>query len=231
MKQLGFELVNSQPVSCTTQGADDIGENQTAEASLPVAPITYLANFLPLPLQTSLLQEANSYQFEKPIVTIFGKQHPIPRSQIWFGDSGCEYQYSSLMIKPQPWPPVLLKVRQILESQFNIMTNGVLVNRYENGQDCMGWHSDNEPEIAANSDIVSLTLGASRTFVMRHMQTRHKHAIELSSGDLLIMHAGMQDEWQHAVPKRLKVNEPRINFTFRQMIVGFHQGDKRVSSR
>jgi len=98
----------------------------------------------------------------------------------------------------------------------------VLVNRYADGQDCMGAHSDDEPEIAHGSDIASISLGATRDFVIKHKHSKLKYTISLHSGDLLIMHWPMQRDWLHSVPKRLKVTEPRWNYTFRQLIVNYH---------
>jgi alkylated DNA repair dioxygenase AlkB len=40
----------------------------------------------------------------------------------------------------------------------------------------------------------------------------------LSSGSLLLMKAGVQSEYKHALPKALRVREPRINLTFRCII-------------
>lgn len=195
--------------------------SQIAE-QLP-APVTYLKGFLSEHEQQQILSEVNSYPFEKPIITIYGKQHPIPRSQVWFADKGCEYQYSSLLISPQPWPSALTQLRQRLFDEFQINANGVLVNRYENGLDSMGWHSDDEPEIAKSTEIVSVSLGATRTFSLRHKERPVKQNFELERGDLLIMHKGMQTQWQHSVPKRLKVKGCRINLTFRQLVIGYHQ--------
>ena len=87
----------------------------------------------------------------------------------------------------------------------------------------MGWHSDDEKEIKSGTDIASVTIGASRDFFIRHKQTLDKQCLHLESGDLLIMHWPMQSDWEHSLPKRLKVEQPRVNYTFRCLIANYHQ--------
>ena len=186
-------------------------------------PITYLPQFLSLRQQAMLLNETADYPLEKIQIEVFGKRHFIPRTQVWFGDEGCKYKYSNTFVSPKPWPPILTKLRQTLFNKCQLSFNTVLVNRYENGTESMGWHSDDEPEIVANSAIASVTLGACRDFVLKHKATSKQVSLALASGDLLIMHAGMQQTWQHAVPKRLRVTEPRINFTFRQVTPHYYR--------
>jgi len=94
--------------------------------------------------------------------------------------------------------------------------NAVLVNGYRNGQDAMGWHRDNEPEIDPSS-IASLSLGATRTFKIRDRRSNEVTNIELGHGDLLVMEH-LQDVHEHSVPRRAKVEEPRMNFTFRRLV-------------
>jgi alkylated DNA repair dioxygenase AlkB len=93
----------------------------------------------------------------------------------------------------------------------------VLVNRYENEKESVGWHADNEPEIPHEHPIASLSLGATRNFEMRKgggpVQT-----IELEHGSLLVMGPGMQREWKHQVPKTKNPCGLRVNLTFRWMV-------------
>ncbi|AZG37223.1 MULTISPECIES: alpha-ketoglutarate-dependent dioxygenase AlkB family protein [Shewanella] len=200
---------------------DDIVEARTKNQISP--PVTWIKGFLSPKQQQLLINEVNHYPLERVSIQVYGKQHLTPRTQAWFGDPGCDYHYSKLHITALAWPKVLSRLRAKLLNDHQIDTNSVLVNRYADGHDCMGWHSDDEPEIVSGSAIASVTLGACRDFVVRHKQTKTKVNFALASGDLLIMHPGMQQHWQHALPKRLKVVEPRINFTFRQIIPNYYR--------
>jgi alkylated DNA repair dioxygenase AlkB len=81
----------------------------------------------------------------------------------------------------------------------------------------MGWHSDDEKELDATSPIASLSLGATRKFAFRHKKDKTTHSILLENGSALIMHAPTQEYWQHALQKTKKIDEPRINLTFRSI--------------
>ncbi len=188
-------------------------------------PWTWIKGYLNPRQQSLLLTEAEAYPYERPEVTVYGKAHKIPRTQIWFGDEGVEYKYSGLLVVPTPWPYYANRLRHQLSKDFGFVSNGVLVNRYAGGRDCMGWHADDEDELVPGSDIASVTLGEGRDFVLRHNDTGEKRILHLESGDLLLMHYPMQQTWQHSLPKRLKQEGTRWNFTFRQLIPGFHAGD------
>lgn len=219
MKQaeLGFEF-EDYPLDTP----DDVLAIESLDIGQLEPPITLVRDYLGKAQQNALINEAQSYPLTRPQIQVFGRYHSIPRQQVWYGDLGCDYMYSGLFIRALPWPQYLQKLRDKLQRDFSLGSNGVLVNRYADGQDCMGAHSDDEPEIAHGSDIASISLGATRDFVMKHKHSKLKYTISLHSGDLLIMHWPMQHDWLHSVPKRLKVTEPRWNYTFRQLIVNYH---------
>ena len=55
---------------------------------------------------------------------------------------------------------------------------------------------------------------------MKSKDSRFKEKMTLGDGSLLIMQAGMQTTWEHAVPKTAKNIGGRINLTFRVMVTG-----------
>ncbi|MEO1452156.1 MAG: alpha-ketoglutarate-dependent dioxygenase AlkB, partial [Bacteroidota bacterium] len=87
------------------------------------------------------------------------------------------------------------------------------------GQDSMGWHSDDEPELGSNPVIASISLGAERDFQLRHKSRSDlpTETLRLTHGSLLLMAGPTQHHWKHQLPKRKRVSEPRINLTFRQI--------------
>ena len=146
-------------------------------------------------------------------IRVFGQWHKEPRLTAWWGPA---YQYANVSWPSQPLDGevgvLTNRVMQLAGADYN----GVLVNGYRDGQDSMGWHRDNEPEIDPTS-IASLSLGATRTFKIRDRRSRQVFNVELSHGDLLVMEH-LQDVHEHSVPKRKKVSEPRMNFTFRRLV-------------
>ncbi|MGF1694424.1 alpha-ketoglutarate-dependent dioxygenase AlkB [Vibrio lamellibrachiae] len=152
-------------------------------------------------------------------ITLFGKTMPIPRLQAWYGDAS--YRYSNLTMEPDPWLPILLDLKSQCENVTNgeqvanARFNSVLANLYRDGSDSNGWHSDNEPELGSQPVIASISLGETRTFHLKHKQTKQKYTFDLNSGSLLIMAGEMQKYWLHTVPKTKKPKTERINLTYR----------------
>ncbi len=150
-------------------------------------------------------------------ITVFGRRHPMPRLSCWMADLGCEYRYADLQNAIEPWSPAAEEIRERLRAELACPFNSLLLNLYRDGRDSMGWHADDEPELVHQAPIASLSLGAARTFRMRPRgrPADSKVAYELCHGDLLIMDPPTQLLWQHELPRRLRVAEPRVNLTFR----------------
>lgn len=79
----------------------------------------------------------------------------------------------------------------------------------------MGWHSDDEPELGPAPTIWSVSLGATRRFVLRHRASGQRVELDLGHGSLLVMAGACQRCWQHSLPKRSRPVRPRVNLTFR----------------
>jgi alkylated DNA repair dioxygenase AlkB len=161
-------------------------------------------------LQTSL-------HWERHVVRIFGREVPSPRLSAWYGDPACEYRYSGLRLSPLPWTGPLSEIRELVQDATRCPFNCVLANLYRDGNDSMGWHSDDEPELGRDPNIASLSLGAERRFLLRHKHRTELPRIEvlLGHGDLLLMSGPTQRFWKHQVPKSRRVGQARLNLTFR----------------
>ncbi|QLC74233.1 alpha-ketoglutarate-dependent dioxygenase AlkB [Pseudomonas sp. LPB0260] len=160
-----------------------------------------------------LLQET---PWQQPQLRLYGRLHPVPRLVAWYGDAEASYRYSGLIHRPLPWTPLLAHIRQRLEAAVGQPLNGALLNYYRDGQDSMGWHSDDEAELGANPLIVSLNLGGTRRFDLRRKGgSGIEHSLELGHGSLLVMAGPTQHYWQHQVAKTRRPSAPRLNLTFR----------------
>ena len=154
-------------------------------------------------------------EWEQHRIKIFGKWVDCPSA--WYGDPGAVYRYSNLSLNPKAWTPTLLEVRNQLAETVERQFNSVLLNLYRNGNDSMGWHSDDEWEMGLNPVIASISLGGSRMMKFRHRSDSEvsNFALELSTGSLLIMAGTTQKFWQHEIPKTKKAVCERLNLTFR----------------
>ena len=166
------------------------------------------------PLYDELLNKIN---WENERVVMFGKEIITKRKVAFYSDPLIAYTYSSKTKIGLPWKDPLIILKNIVESLTKQTYNACLLNLYHNGEEAMGWHSDNEKEIIANSSIASLSIGASRKFSFKHKVTKETISIQLGNGSLLEMKGTIQSHWLHTLPKSKKITESRINLTFRQM--------------
>ena len=157
--------------------------------------------------------------WEQSTIRVYGKTIKIPRLNAWYGDPGCAYEYSGRVFQPEPWLNELLQIRNQLLKATGVDFNSVLINCYRDGNDSVSWHSDDEPELGRNPVVASVSLGAERIFQLRHKFNKKlaTHSLNLASGSLLLMAGSMQHHWHHQIPKRRRVQKPRINLTFRQV--------------
>ncbi len=153
-------------------------------------------------------------------IYIFGRWVHQPRLMAWYSDPQVTYKYSGITLGPAAWPSEIIAIKERIERDFQLQFNSVLLNLYRDGKDYMGFHSDDEKELGPDPVIASLSLGAVRTFQLRHKLDKEKKLdLELEHGSLLVMAGKSQSYWQHGLPKRKRVHEPRINLTFRMVAV------------
>lgn len=169
-------------------------------------------------LQATLLSQIPWRQEQ---IQLFGRSHRLPRLTCWMADPGVHYRYSGLLQQAAPWHPDLLDLRERLAERCGHPLNSLLLNLYRDGLDAMGGHADDEPELDPEASIVSLSLGASRSLRFKPKPRSPLAAgcaplaIELGHGDLLLMDAPTQQHWLHELPRRRRIQAPRINLTFR----------------
>lgn len=151
-------------------------------------------------------------------IRLFGREHASPRLSCWIGDPGTSYRYSGSRFEPRPWPAALDPLRERLQAELGVGFNSVLANRYRDGRDCMGWHSDDEAELGTEPVIASVSLGAPRRFVLKHREAPERRlALDLPHGSLLVMQGGTQRLYRHALPRTARPVGERINLTFRRI--------------
>jgi alkylated DNA repair dioxygenase AlkB len=147
-----------------------------------------------------------------------GRMGPFPRLTAWYADPGLIYRYSGVTHHAIDWTPTLSTIRGAVEKAARTTFNSLLLNLYRDGQDSIGYHADDEPELGVNPVIASISLGSVRRFVLKHVKTREKLTFELAHGSLLIMGGTCQHHWVHGVPKTKTDVGERINLTFRNLV-------------
>jgi alkylated DNA repair dioxygenase AlkB len=149
---------------------------------------------------------------------IFGKHIVAKRKVAWYGDSDYLYTYSNTTKQALTWTKELSDLKQRVEEVTGTKFNSCLLNLYQNGDEGIAWHSDDEKPLGENSIIASLSFGAERKFSFKHKHTKQTISVVLEHGSLLIMKDATQTNWLHSLPKSKKITRPRINLTFRTIV-------------
>ena len=151
----------------------------------------------------SLLENISWVQDE---MAIYDKVHPLPRLIAWYGET-------------EEWLPELLQMKQRLEEHTQLSFNTVLLNLYRNERDHVSWHSDKFKHPDDVKNIVSISLGETRKFQVKHKfdKSLSPISINLMSGSLVIMKE-MQNKWLHRIALTTKPKGARINLTFRNVV-------------
>lgn len=151
-------------------------------------------------------------------IVMFGREIAEPRLSAWLGDEGARYTYSGREMTPAAWTPTTRWLRDRCAAHTGVALDSVLVNRYRDGNDSMGFHADDEPELGENPVIASVSLGATRRFQLRHNRDKNDRIdLDLDHGSLLVMGGTTQHHYRHAVPKTKRPGE-RVNLTFRRVV-------------
>jgi alkylated DNA repair dioxygenase AlkB len=160
----------------------------------------------------------NGIDWRNDEVVIYGKRIITKRKMAWYGDRPFEYKYSNISRTALPWTNELLELKTIVESISNENYNSCLLNLYHDGNEGMGWHSDDEKDLKKDGAIASVSLGADRKFGFKHKADKQTMYLMLEHGSLLLMKGQVQSHWLHSLPKTSKVLKPRINLTFRTIV-------------
>ena len=133
--------------------------------------------------------------------------------------NGLKYYHKERKLKTNMEFFKKLDLKTLAEKITNASYNSCLLNYYHNGNEGMSWHSDAEKMLQKNGSIASFTFGAERKFAFKHKVTKDTTSIVLQNGSLLEMKNNTQTHWLHRLPTSSIIKRPRINLTFRTIVV------------
>jgi alkylated DNA repair dioxygenase AlkB len=179
--------------------------------------LAYDADFLPTADADRLFEKLMTLPWHRDQMPTPGGLKPFPRLLTWHADEGRTYRYSGVTHPWCAWTPELAEIRDRLETKLGVRFNGVLGNLYQNERDSISAHSDDETDLVPGAPIASLSLGAVRKFIVRHVVNKSRHVVELGHGSLVVMAGATQRVAEHSIPKLKDPCGPRINLTYRVM--------------
>lgn len=160
------------------------------------------------------------------------QREDAPRMEYWTSQFGESYTYGqnrgTRTYESQEAHPLVDRARLLLKAELRIPFEGCFMNGYTGKRDWLGWHADNSPSIDHKRPIAILTFGQTREIqfreVIRPAGFKDKgeygpvSGIQLTSGSLCLMEAGMQQTHEHRIPKAAFEAGPRISMTFRGLV-------------
>ena len=156
--------------------------------------------------------------WEQREIVLFGRRILQPRLIAWAGALG--YRYSGQTLEPRPFTPTAEKLLARACARTQVEFNHVLVNRYRSGDDSMGLHADDEPELGRDPVVAIVSLGTTRRLLVRprRKSDRARHDVDLSHGALLVMGGSCQRHYVHGIPRQAGAQDERISLTFRKLL-------------
>lgn len=177
-----------------------------------LAPITYVSKFV-LDADEAFRALRDELAWEK--------RSDAPRHEYYCNDTPKPYTYGvgrgRRTYEPRPYHPVITAIRERLELHTGKVFDVCFLNRYLNQSDHLGWHADDSPEMNDEIPIATVSLGVERDIMFRANENpiAFRQTLRLGHGSLCLMAPGMQDTWQHRIPKATFQCGERISLTFR----------------
>ncbi|KAJ8562622.1 hypothetical protein K7X08_031074 [Anisodus acutangulus] len=207
--------------------------------------VIYIPRFLNYDQSWDYLEYLNkNIHWNRPTIRVFGRSCVQPRDSCYVASEGLpQLVYSGYQPHAYSWdefPPL----KDILDAVHKALPgsrfNSLLLNRYKEGDDYVGWHADDEKLYGPTPEIASISFGCEREFLLKKKPDKtprgkntsgeqpkkrlkkdgspDKHSFVLKHGSLLVMRGYTQRDWLHSVPKRVKADSLRINLTFRLVL-------------
>jgi len=161
-----------------------------------------------------------------------GPNGVFPRKTAWLVKKGCQctYRYGGVDVPHREYPRWMYDVMRVVMPMCGVpqeaWPDACNVNLYTDGNNMVGWHSDDERLFQGkfqDVQIISLSLGQARKFELRinHPDKNEKRlsVIRAGDGDLITMEGMTQKHFQHRVPREVDVDAPRINLTWRYILM------------
>ncbi|MCP4262086.1 MAG: alpha-ketoglutarate-dependent dioxygenase AlkB [Planctomycetes bacterium] len=152
----------------------------------------------------------------------FDTDHPGGRRTVYFGSIPYRYGRFEHPAKNYPSSQILDTVfesLQTIESDIRPENYSCLATLYEDGSAGIPLHHDDEPAIAHDSSIYTVSFGAKRKLrVSNTVGPAVEYEVPLPHGSVYTMTRSSQDTWRHGIDRDPSINRPRISLTFRKLV-------------
>ena len=152
-------------------------------------------------------------------------------------DTGDKILVPTDYVMPFEFPPLVQKLKERIETEFDVKFNSCLVGLFDFSGSKIGYHSDASDAMGPDPQIASLSFGRPRLFKMKKNRKyitdgdNEMTEMILNHGALVIMKDGANEKYLHAVMKDSGCNEEnvRLNLTFRNY--DYHEDEMKIQAK
>jgi alkylated DNA repair dioxygenase AlkB len=132
----------------------------------------------------------------------------------WQKAYGRDYAYAGSVNRADPVPTELAPYLDWARRAVDARLDGVLVNWFDLAlRHYIGRHKDAASGLVPGAPIVTISLGASRTFVLERGKKRV--AVDVRDGTVVVLPWEVNRRWSHQVPRGEAAEGRRISVTLR----------------
>lgn len=165
----------------------------------------------------TLAAELDPHLIVHPETMLYGKRCTFHRSIGFFSDTSTGYKYSGQLAAAQPLTPSLREILTYINDRFNSSFNGILINKYDGGEEYISKHSDDESALDPHVGVMVISVGSVRKFRIRDKITGEIVLDTPTAPDMILnMKGDFQKEFTHEIPIEKRVEGVRYSFTFRR---------------
>ena len=148
---------------------------------------------------------------KSPEVVLRGERMLAPR---WHQAYGRDYEFAGAVSQALPVPPILQPMLDWTQRTVDARTNGILVNWYDAAlEHRIAQHRDSPIQRVPDSPIVTISLGAERTFQM--FVGKRPVPFRVGDGDVVVIPDATNRRFGHSVPHLPGDTGRRISVTLR----------------
>lgn len=168
---------------------------------------------------------------ENQKICVFGTYFDIRRKHAGYGDEGIQYRYSGLKLNAKTWTPLLIAIRDSVSEITKDNYNFVLINRFECGDQCLGFFADEWRDVDHNTGTVYISLGRTRDMIFRNKGyvTNQSFTLKLENGFMTRSCPPTNECYTTGIPQKRAFPDPFICLAFKK--VNTRSQLKRVTSK
>lgn len=137
---------------------------------------------------------------------------------IAFGDAGLSYTFKGAKVQPEPWNPILQKLRDDVQKATCCEFNLAHVNLYPDKNSDIEDHKYDDFSLDPSSSICILSFGAKRSLDFKQEQCETTE-IELEHGSMCVIYPSSNELFNHSIPSVPNEKDPHVNITFAKMCI------------